>query len=80
MIPQDPQKKHPFLAPGARHLPPGAHCDDQAMLPPVPCEGTADFDPILSAVIDHLLVIEAHQMAIAEAFTSVRNLVEELIP
>lgn len=37
-------------------------------------------DPALSAIIDHLLMIEAHLEALDDRFTAVQALVEELIP
>jgi hypothetical protein len=67
-----------------------------ALVPPGPdaCPPSAPFDAALSALLDHLLVIEDHQvaiedhqlaiedhqLAIAVACSTVRSLVEELLP
>jgi hypothetical protein len=38
------------------------------------------FDPAVSAIIDHLRLIEEHLEEIDERFTCVQSLVEEMIP
>ena len=72
---EDDPKQHPLTT------------DDTSVHVPcakVPCP---HFDVALSAVIDHLLVIEDHQLAIAdhqltiaEHLTTVKTLVEEWLP
>ena len=61
-----------------------APCQGQAQLLPVP---PVPFDHALSAVLDHLMVIEDHQLAIEDhlqgiqcAFSVVKDLLEEVLP
>ena len=54
-------------------LPAYAHNDNPRPPQPPP------LDPIVSALVDHLLLIEAHLEALAERFSAVQSLVEELI-
>jgi hypothetical protein len=90
--PQD--EHHPALipmvpdpAPGALAPWPGAHGPRHAIRAPGPGARLTNFDIVVSAVLDHLALIEqhqddiaAHQQAIDAALTIVHSLVEEALP
>jgi hypothetical protein len=87
MIPHDDSQKQPR---DPQPPVPGAHCQGQAMLPPVlsvPPDSTAAFDLTLSALIDDLLLIEHrqevllyHLLAMADELHAAKALVEETLP
>ena len=64
-LPHSPHAKQAQIPPGTTPDAPGTTSLNHTPFPPRP-PGTIAFDLAISAVIDHLMVIEDHQLAIED--------------